>query len=96
MKMNKRVLGGLVVLVMTALACICSNLIPGGGGEAEPAEPPPPEDILLQDDFSDSSSGWEIGEYEDGDVGYKDGAYFVTSVNTEILMWGAGDGRGDC
>jgi hypothetical protein len=88
--MNKKVLGVLVVLVMTALACTCSNLIPGGGGGgAAPTEPPPPpEDILWQDDFGDSGSGWEIGEYDDGHVGYKDGDYFVTSVNTEIGMWG--------
>jgi hypothetical protein len=60
----------------------------GGGGGGGPTEAPPPENILLQDDFSDANSGWEIGDYEDGDVGYKDGIYFVTSVNAETLMWG--------
>lgn len=88
--MNKKVLGMFVVLVMTALACTCSNLIPGeGGGGAEPTEPPPPpDDVLMQDDFGDSNSGWEIGEYDDGDVGYKDGAYFVIPTNKETMMWG--------
>ncbi len=51
-------------------------------------QPTAPAHILFQDNFSDSNSGWEVGDYDDGDVGYKDGAYFVTSVNLETLMWG--------
>ncbi len=89
--MNKKALGVFIVLAMTALACTC-NLLPdggGGGGGDDPAvPPPPPENVLFQDDFSDSNSGWEVGDYDDGDVGYKDGVYFVTSVNLETLMWG--------
>ncbi len=90
--MDKKVLGAFVVLAMTALACTCSNLVPGGdgggGGGGATATPLPAEDILFQDDFGNSGSGWEIGEYEAGDVGYKDGAYFVTSTQLETLMWG--------
>ena len=57
------------------------------GGEARP-EPPPTEGVLLQDDFSDPNSGWEVGEYEDGSVGYGDGYYFVTATRDDGAMWG--------
>jgi len=43
---------------------------------------------LLRDDFSNSASGWEIGDYDAGSVGYKDGAYFVSSLGGGNMMWG--------
>jgi len=76
----------------------------GSGGGAAPAtatSPPAaatprptntsmPEtgNILFRDDFSDSGSGWEVGDYEGGSVGYKDGVYFVTSLGNGSTMWG--------
>jgi hypothetical protein len=47
-----------------------------------------PSPILFEDDFSDPGSGWEIGDYETGSVGYRDGAYFVTSTVEDEQMWG--------
>jgi len=44
--------------------------------------------ILYQDDFSSASSGWEVGDYEGGSAGYKNGVYFVTSVGNNATMWG--------
>jgi hypothetical protein len=44
--------------------------------------------ILLQDDFGDPSSGWEIGEYDVGSVGYEGGAYAATSSKENEMMWG--------
>jgi len=43
---------------------------------------------LLEDDFSDPGSGWEVGDYDTGSVGYKDGIYFVTSLGGGDMMWG--------
>ena len=72
------------ILTMVALAC---NLLPGGGGTSPPPSSTAAEP-LLQDDFSDSGSGWEIGDYDGGSVGYRDGAYFVTSTVSELGVWG--------
>ncbi len=47
-----------------------------------------PVGVLFQDDFSDPSSGWEVGNYNQGSVGYRDGAYFVTSAGEKKRMWG--------
>jgi serine/threonine protein kinase len=51
--------------------------------------PEPELYALLVDDFSDPNSGWEIGDFDNGSVGYKDGAYFVISLTENMNMWGA-------
>lgn len=70
----------IVVLVLVGAALACGN------GTPTPTEPP--QNVLFQDDFSDPGSGWEVGQYEDGDVGYGDGYYFVTSTRRGGAMWG--------
>ncbi len=49
--------------------------------------------VLLQDGFGDSSSGWEVGDYDTGSVGYTEGAYYVTSIEKEQMMWGLASGN---
>jgi serine/threonine protein kinase len=44
--------------------------------------------VIFEDDFESSISGWEVGEYDIGDVGYGDGVYFVTSTERASTMWG--------
>jgi len=44
--------------------------------------------VLLEDDFSSTSSGWEVGDYETGTVGYKSGAYSVVAFGDGDTMWG--------
>jgi tRNA A-37 threonylcarbamoyl transferase component Bud32 len=51
--------------------------------------------ILFQDDFSDLASGWEVGRYEMGSVGYKDGTYFVISLGDGNTMWGVANASFD-
>jgi len=94
---TRRMLSVLTPLVMIVLACTC---IPTGGQE-EPRAPasvgtPPAADVLFEDDFSDQNSGWEVGDFESGSVGYKGGRYFVTSLGNADTMWGvAGRSFGD-
>jgi hypothetical protein len=44
--------------------------------------------ILMLDDFSDSSSGWEISEGDNGRVAYEDGGYLVESYVEGQYYWG--------
>jgi hypothetical protein len=44
--------------------------------------------VLFEDDFSDPGSGWEVGDYADGSIGYRDGGYFVTSIVEDTYIWG--------
>ncbi len=46
------------------------------------------EIVLLEDGFEDEGTGWEIGDYQGGTVGYQEGVYRVTSVGNGTLMWG--------
>lgn len=51
-----------------------------------------PDPIKFSDDFSQDSSGWEIGDFDGGGIGYTQGKYFVSSVGSGSIMWG-GAGR---
>ncbi len=56
-----------------------------------PINTPAPQqtgNILFRDDFSDSGSGWEVGDYSGGSVGYRNGSYFVRSQESGSVMWG--------
>ena len=44
--------------------------------------------VSLFDDFSDPTSGWEIGEYSVGGVGYAEGEYFVRVEDEDVFTWG--------
>jgi len=80
-KQTRKVAVVFIVLMVAALAC--------GGSEQETSPPTlPPVKTLFQDDFSDPDSGWEVGDYDGGSVGYKGGAYFVTSLGGGDTMWG--------
>jgi hypothetical protein len=59
------------------------NLVVAGA-----AAGPPVGGVLFQDDFSDPNTGWEVGDFEDGSVGYGDGYYFVTATRDGGAMWG--------
>jgi len=78
---TRRALSVFIPLMVTVLACTC---LPSGDEE----ETPPPPGVLFQDDFNDSGSGWEVDDYDTGSVGYKGGAYSVTSFGDGNTMWG--------
>lgn len=63
---------------------------PAGGEPAggEPSGGGASSDVLLEDDFSDSGTGWEIGEFSGGSVGYRGGQYFVQALGNGDTMWG--------
>ena len=72
---NKRYLSLMIaMLAMAALACSI-------GDKTEPIS----TDVLFQDDFSDTSSGWDRVNVTDGITDYEDGVYriFVDIDNTD-------------
>ncbi|MBM3153563.1 MAG: hypothetical protein FJZ96_15375 [Chloroflexi bacterium] len=89
--MRKTIVLALGVLALSVLACTFS--LPG---TTETEAPPPPSNVLLQDDFSSSSTGWEVGDYDIGRVGYENGYYFVNAIEQGSIMWGlSGSAYGD-
>lgn len=53
---------------------------PPGGGSTVP--------LPYYENFDNTGSGWEVGDYDNGSVGYSGGEYFVTSTSPSIFMWG--------
>ncbi len=44
--------------------------------------------VLFEDDFNDPGSGWEVGDYADGSMSYRDGGYYVSSTQEGTYIWG--------
>jgi hypothetical protein len=81
---NRILLGG-ALLALALLACSLPGLrTPPPIGEPGGGKP----EVLFQDDFSDPKSGWEVGEYSGGEVGYGKGYYYVISYGGGETMWG--------
>ena len=55
-----------------------------------PTSEPESGAILYEDDFSDLSSGWEEGDFDEGAVGYGEGVYVVTATEEDNMMWAFG------
>jgi len=68
------------VLVLTTMAC--------GGFGNNSSSPSASGDTMFEDTFSDTKTGWEVGDYDGGSVGYGDGIYFVTALGYGDTMWG--------
>ena len=64
----------------------CNFSLPGAKGTQDPSVS---SDIIYSDDFSNPSSGWEVGDYGSGSVGYRDGSYFVSAIESQVNMYGA-------
>jgi hypothetical protein len=85
-KQTRKSLGVFILLMVAGLACTCN--LPFLPGTETPSLPSSRSDVLFQDDFSDPGSGWEVGDYDTGSVGYEGGAYFVISLGGSSTMWG--------
>ena len=102
--MHKKIFIPVFVLAFTVLACAlnpAATVAPTNVPPAvQPTQPPviqptlPPvlqptaSNVLFSDDFSNPNSGWEIGDYSGGSVGYGSGYYFVKTIKTSINMYG--------
>ncbi len=44
-------------------------------------------EIIFQDDFSNSASGWAIAVFDEGELGYVEGAYRIVAEQAELQLW---------
>lgn len=87
--MNRKALIGITIgVLLLSLACSFGPSGGGGGGGQ-------PSNVIFQDDFSDAKSGWEVGDYETGKVGYGNGVYYVISNGDGDTMWGVANKKFD-
>jgi len=68
---------GLLVVLIALLALPLATLQAQGPGE-----------VLYEDDFSNVKTGWEVDQFDGGEIGYGDGFYVVTSTGSGNMMWG--------
>ncbi|MBI3160792.1 MAG: hypothetical protein HYZ26_14430 [Chloroflexi bacterium] len=84
MKPNSRLFIFIAALAVVALACSFSaSTGDGGGGDAS---------ILFQDDFSNTSSGWDRYSDSSGSTDYANDQYAITVLIDTYLFW-ANPGR---
>lgn len=80
--MKTRIAAILITLLTASLACSF------GGSQATdtPAENTVESDVLFQDDFTDTSSGWDRVNTQSGLTDYADGVYriFVNEASTDV------------
>jgi hypothetical protein len=50
----------------------------------------PTDGLLLDENFNNPDSGWEVDDSADGDVGYRDGYYYVLAEGESIQIFGRG------
>lgn len=82
----------LVFVLLTASACQVMDPVIRRTSTPISDRTPQPRVYATQanlfDDFSDPASGWEIGEYSVGSVGYMEGEYFVRVEDEDVIAWG--------
>lgn len=79
MKSNYRILILIAVLILASLACQAAT----GGGDTATDQP---SNMLFQDDFSDTSSGWDRVTTDTGVTEYTEGVYriYVNESGTDV------------
>jgi hypothetical protein len=82
--MYRRLLAVSGLLLTVGLACSGLTDLAGGSDSGGSSS----GELLFSDSFTHESSGWEIGDYSGGRVGYWNGAYYVTSLGDGQTMWG--------
>ena len=85
---------GVLLVIFAALISACQIMDPVIRRTATPVPdyvPAPRVNttaVKWFDDFSDPASGWEIGEYSVGSVGYDMGEYFIRAEEDNGYTWG--------
>jgi hypothetical protein len=80
-----RIFSAILLLALLSLACSVTDTATKSADAttaSTPANRP-----LYQDDFSDSSSGWDVDSSDNGSVGYENGSYFIKIDTDAMLMW---------
>ncbi len=73
----------LAALLLATLACSLT----GSDAPADQSVNAPAPDVLFQDDFSDTSSGWDQVNVDDGITDYENGYYRILVNTTETDVW---------
>jgi len=76
----------LVIAALAFVALACQATSPSGN-PTSPDTAIPKAEVLFDDDFSDSNSGWDDIQDEEGITGYRDGGYRILINKTDWYFW---------
>ncbi len=85
MRRTYRLLAFLMVLILPILAC--STISPSQNGSQATNPPQTQNTVLFQDDFSDSSSGWDQIRESQGVTDYENGQYRIQVLTENTDVW---------
>lgn len=100
--MNKKMIVPPILMAVAVLGCSFSSVVTPAPTNVPPVVVPtvvvqPMQTREVQtsltvlpftDDFSSVSTGWEVGSYDNGSVGYGSGYYFVKATANGVNMYG--------
>ncbi len=72
-----------ILLILVSLACSAVDSL----GSSDTGQQGPPPGVLFQDDFSDTSSGWDQVNMEEGITDYENGYYRIYVNTDETDVW---------
>ena len=79
--MSRKLIAVFTLLALVALACSLTPTTP------TTAKPPSGGNVLFHDDFSNSSSGWDVSSTENGTANYENGGYRIHITTTKLSKW---------
>ena len=93
--MIKKIFIPLAVLVLVALACGTTTTTPTSIPVTNPTSVPnanpttggTSSNILFQDNFRDTSSGWDQANSADGSTDYQNGGYRINVLTPNVSLW---------
>lgn len=81
--MNKKNIPILLALLVFTLACSLFT----GDATITKDSPAAPSNILFQDDFSNTGSGWDRNDWEEGKTDYENGTYHLAAKTASYDIW---------
>jgi len=93
--MIKKIFIPLAVLVLVAMACGTTTTTPTAIPVTNPTSVPnanpttggTSSNILFQDNFRDTSSGWDQANSADGSTDYQNGGYRINVITPNVSLW---------
>ena len=87
--------GGLIAAFAALLTALNAIGVIGRQAASPTATPVVPREtptatallVRVEDDFSDPTTGWDIGADSDAEWGYQDGEYRILVHSTELVVW---------
>lgn len=77
-----------ITVTATRSATVTPRPLPSTDTPLAATNTPPGASVMFEDSFDNPNSGWEVGDYDGGSVGYESGSYAISAGGDGKTMWG--------